>query len=73
MERDYTSSDVKIKSFRGDNGVYKAAQFRNKFINNEQKLTLCGAGTHHQNDITKSYIHTMVENSRIILLNANAR
>ena len=50
-----------IKSYRGDNGVYKTAEFRAELRNNDQHITYCGAGTHHQNGVAERYIRTMVE------------
>ncbi len=73
MERICRQSNVKIKAFRGDNGVYKAAEFRHELDKNDQNITFCGTGAHHQNGIAERYIRTMVENARTVLLNAHAR
>ena len=66
-------SNVKLKPFRGDNGVYKAAEFRAELTKNDQRVTFCGTDTHHQNGIAEKYTRTMVEKTRLVLLNAHAR
>ena len=73
MERECKQSGVKLKSFRGDNGIYKAAEFRAELRDNDQHITYCGVGAYHQNGVAERYIRTMVEKTRTNLLNAHAR
>ena len=47
MESECKRSKVNVKSFRGDNGVYKTAEFRAELRNNDQHITYCGVGTYH--------------------------
>ena len=73
MEREAKTNCITIKSFRGDKGVFKAAEF-NAYVNSlDQSISYCGFGAHHQNGIVERYIRTMVEKSRPVLLNAYAR
>ena len=39
MELEFKRSKVSIKSFRGDNGVYKATEFRADLQHNDQQIT----------------------------------
>ena len=73
MERECKQSGVKLKAFRGDNGIYKAAEFRAELRNNDQHITFCGVGAHHQNGVAERYFRTMVEKTRTVLLNAHTR
>ena len=48
MEREAMKSDVKIKLFRADNGIFKSAEFRLELQENAQKVTFCGVPARHQ-------------------------
>ena len=61
MERECKRSGVTIKAFRGDNGIYRAAEFRKELQDNDQHITFCGVGAHHQNGVAERHIRTMVE------------
>ena len=63
----------KLKAFRSDNGIYKAAEFRAEIHDNDQHITYYGVGAHHQNGVAEIYIRTMVEKMRTVLPNAYAR
>ena len=73
MERDANACGVKVKSFRAGNGILKSTEFRLELQDNDQHITFCGVGSHHQHGVTKRYIRTMVEKSRAVLLNAHDR
>ena len=73
MERDAKTCGVKIKAFRADNGIFKSTQFRLELENNDQNITFCGVGAHHQNGIAERYIRTMVDKARTVLLTVHAR
>ena len=73
MERDAKTCGVKIKAFHADNGIFKSTQFRLELKNNDQNITFCGVGAHHQNGVSEMYIRTMVVKARTILLNTHAR
>ena len=72
MERECRISDVIIKTFRANNGFYKAAEFRAELRNNDQHITYYGVGSHHQNGVAERYIRTVVEKTITVLLNAHA-
>ena len=72
MERDAFHSGVKIKSYRADNGIFKAGEFRLDMDKQDQQITYCGVGAHHQNGIAERNIRIMVERARTVLLNAHA-
>ena len=73
MEREAHHSGVKIKSYRADNGIFKAGEFRLDMDKQNQQITYCGVGAHHQNGLAERYIRIMVERARTCLLNAHAR
>ena len=50
-----------LKAFRGDNIIYKAAEIRVELRDNDQHITCCGVGTHHQNGVAERYVRNMVE------------
>ena len=59
--------------FRGNNNIYKTAEFRAELKNYDQKTTFCVVGAHHQHVTAESYIKTMVEKVPIALLNLHTR
>ena len=73
MEREYKLSGTKSKTFRGDNGLYKAAEFRAELRDNDQHITYYGVGVHNENGAAERDTRTMVEKTRIVLLNAHVR
>ena len=73
MERDAKTSGVTIKAFRSDNGVFRAAEFRLDLDKNDQTITFCARGAHHQNGVAERHMRTMVDKARTVLLNAHAR
>ena len=73
VERKAFHSGVKVKRYCADNGVFKAGTFRLDLDQQNQEITYCGVGAHHQNGIAERHIRTMVEKARTVLLNAHAR
>ena len=47
MEREVKISGITIKYFRGDNGVFKAAEFKADMNNLDQTISYCKVGAHH--------------------------
>ena len=47
------SFQVRVSGYHGDNGRYADAAFRQDIKDNNQRLTFCGVGSHHQNGITE--------------------
>ena len=60
---------VKIKAYRADNGRFADTAFKDDCLCQQQKLTFCGVGAHHQNGIAECAIHNLTEISRTMLLN----
>ena len=73
MEIEAKYCGVTIKSFGGDNRIFKSAEFRLEIKDNNQKTTYYLVRVHHQNDIVESYIRTIIGKSRTDLLNAHIR
>ena len=73
IERQSRDAGVKIKSFRADNGIFKAAEFKTDLEMNDQSISFCGVGAHHQNGVAERFIRTFIERARTVLLNAHAR
>ena len=65
--------NVKIKSFRTDNGILISNDFNKALTKAKQKLTACGVGAHWQNGIAERYIGSITRWARTLLLHAMAR
>ena len=65
--------DVKIKRFRADNGVFRSKEFMEDLDKNNQDITFCAVGAHHQNGVAERHIRTLVERARTLLLHAATR
>ena len=65
------SHRVKVKSFRADNGIFAEKAFcDNVCANNNQKITYCAVGAHHQNGLVERHIGKLTQGSRTNLLHA---
>ena len=73
IERQARDAGVEIKSFRADNGIFKAAEFKTDLELNDQSITFCGMGAHHQNGVAERSIRIFIERARTVILNAHAR
>ena len=67
------SHNVKIKSFRTDNGAFISNDFNKALTKAKQKLTACGVGAHWQNGIAERYIGSITRWARTLLLHAMTR
>lgn len=63
--------DVKITEYRADNGVFKSRDFKVSITNNNQTISFCGVGAHHQNGVAERHIGIIVHRARTMLLHAN--
>ena len=52
---------------------FKAAEFKADLEENDQSISFCGVGAHHQNGVAERYIRMFIERARTVLLNAHAR
>lgn len=73
FERYAHQRNVKLKSFRADNGVFRAAKFRMDIAENEQDITFAAVGAHHMNGVAERFIRTITERARTALLYASTR
>ena len=62
--------NVKIKSYHADNGRFSEARFRDDCKQNDQSISFCAVGAHHQNGIVESHIKTFTLQARTCLLHA---
>lgn len=67
FERMAKSCGNKISKYHGDNGVFKAKEFSDALISDEQELTFSGVGAHHQNGIAERAIRTVTERARAMM------
>ena len=73
MELNAKHHGVKIKHFRADNGIFKAAEIKIDIEKKQQRISFCGVGAHNQNGVAERHIRTIVERARTILLHATTR
>ena len=72
IEKDAAKYNVKIKSFRTDNGVFRSKEFKDNLEKCEQEISFCGVGMHSQNGVAERHIRTIVEKARAMLLHASS-
>ena len=70
LERYGKKFQVKIKSFRADNGIFKAKKFMDDIDACDQDITFCGVNAHHQNGVAERHIRTIVEKGRTNFIHA---
>jgi hypothetical protein len=70
FERLAKSCGVKIKSYHGDNGVFKAKEFMDTLISQDQEIRFSGVGAHHQNGIAERAIRNVTEKARSMMQHA---
>ena len=66
-ERLAGTSNVRILRYHADNGRFTDASFSNDCGDNDQILSFCGVGSHHQNGIVEKKIRDIVEYARTLL------
>ena len=59
---------VSIKSYRGDNGVYKSKLFKEDLEERQQKMSYSGVGTHGKNGVAERAIQMVVTSARTMML-----
>lgn len=70
FEREARSFGVNVKSYRGDNGVFKAKEYQKDLEIHDQTIEFSGVRGHHQNGIVERAIRTITESARAMLLHA---
>ena len=68
FERLAHSFGVMILSYRADNGRFSDTNFMRHCEKNNQKITFCGVGAHHQNGIAERHIRSLTDLARTVLL-----
>jgi Integrase core domain. len=61
---------IKIKSYRGDNGVYKTKAFKDDLELFKQTMIHSGVGAHHQNGVAERAIRTITTCARTMMIHA---
>ncbi|MGL6008734.1 MAG: hypothetical protein ACRC1D_04685 [Culicoidibacterales bacterium] len=64
------SLGVESKAYHADNGRFADKGFRDDCILNNQTITFCGVGSHHQNGIAERKIKDITLGARTLLLHA---
>lgn len=64
------SHSIKIKAYRGDNGIMAKRDFLQHVQENQQTITLAGVNNHSQNGIAERSIRTICDRARTMLLHA---
>eukprot|EP00956_Cyclotella_meneghiniana_P029977 scaffold74389_cov38-Cyclotella_meneghiniana.AAC.4 len=59
-----------VKRYHADNGRYADQGFLASINSNDQTITFCGVGAHHQNGIVEDRIRLITETARTLLLHA---
>ena len=70
FENHADTCDVKIKSYRADNGRFAEKSFRDSVKIARQTIDFCAVGAHHQNGIIERHFQRLSSQSRTILLHA---
>jgi hypothetical protein len=61
---------IKIKAYRGDNGIMAKKDYIQHVEQNQQTITLAGVNNHSQNGIAERSIRTICDRARTMLLHA---
>ena len=69
-ERFLASLGVGSKTYHADNGRFADKGFRNDCVSNNQTITFCGVGSHHQNGIAEHKIKAITLGAWTLLLHA---
>ena len=64
------SCGVSIKAYRADNGRFGEQAFRNECDLQQQTITFCGVGAHHQNGVAEASVKFSTLGAQTLLLHA---
>jgi hypothetical protein len=70
FEREMSKFGRAIIAYRADNGIFADNLFKANLQGNDQVITYCGVGGHHQNAIAENRIGTLTQTARAMLLHA---
>ena len=68
LDRFASQFGVKIKKFRCDNHPFNSQEFLEDLAVNEQTVTYCGVGAHHQNGVAERAIKSVTLYARAMML-----
>ena len=69
-EREFRDYGVEIKHYLADNGVYRVRELRREIEKENQTISMCGVGAHHQNATAERVIRTISEAARNTMIHA---
>jgi hypothetical protein len=64
---------IKIKAYRGDNGIMAKKEYLRNIEENQQSISLAGINNHSQNGIAERNIRTICDRARTMILHAMER
>ena len=70
FEREALRHGIAIKSYRGDNGIFRSEEFQRDLHQKHQPMIYSGVGAHHHNGIAERAIRTVSTNARTMLLHS---
>lgn len=70
FERFARTCGVDILAYRGDNGIFKSAEYKADLAKQKQAILYSGVGAHHQNGVAERSIRTVSESARSMLIHA---
>ena len=59
---------IKIKSYRGDNGLYNSNTLQQDLLKRYQKISISGVDSHYQNRVAERVIQTIVSSAPTIMI-----
>ena len=62
--------NVRVQSYRADNGRFAEKAFQDEVAHCNQVITYCGVGAHHQNGSIERYIGKITSRARVMILHA---
>ena len=70
FERFAATCGVNVLNYRGDNGIFKSAEYRSDLKRKKQTIRFSGVGAHHQNGVAERSIRTVSEAARSMLIHS---
>ena len=70
FERKLKEFSVLVNSYHADNGRFAEKEFREEIIKNNQSISFCAVGAHHQNGLVENRIKDCTLEARTILLHS---